>query len=401
MRDRLLAVAGDAIAGRISDINIRRDGSLVLLNAGKDMLWTGFSPEAELLKGLVVRTSGNRVTDLVAGCLPKFYNHTERAENDAAFFAAMRAPGARVIFTEKRDGSLLRQLWHPDHGRVEFATRGMFASASATNGDFLDFCGFAAQVARAKYPALLDPAIAKRYTVCAELTSPKNRVITRYTDDDLVVITVIDLATGAEMPRDQVLAFCREHRLRAVEAISAASGDFDTAIARLRTAWSATDQEGAVVSVEAPGRPVPFRIKVKSLRYLSLHRLLSACTYNRTRAIAEENRFDTWPQMKTWLRSQYPDMVEEIVMGYGEHFARWSAWDRRIKAEVSRLAAAYDSLPNIGADQKTFAMSVKDTPDASAMFALRNKPREMALRDIDRTLRARLSIDEAEDSESA
>ena len=39
-RDRLLAIATDALAGRIDNINVRRDGSLALLNAGKDMIWT-------------------------------------------------------------------------------------------------------------------------------------------------------------------------------------------------------------------------------------------------------------------------------------------------------------------------------------------------------------------------
>jgi hypothetical protein len=378
-RDFLLTTANRALAGAIADINVRRDGSLALLNAGKEMLWTGFSPEAELLKGLIVRLDGaGRAVDLVAGCLPKFYNHTESATNDAAFFAAVARPGSRLVFTEKEDGSNLRPYWHPDRARVEFATRGMLQAQSGTTG-YLDFSGVAAAVARAKYPALLDPALVRRYTVVCELIHPQNRIVTHYGDrQDLPVVAVIDLSSGAELPRAALVAFCAQHRLSPVRALAPASPDFDRAIAEFRRVWSATDHEGAVIAVETPGIPVPFRLKVKSLRYLALVRLKNACTLRRTRELAEAYNLPTWPAFRGYLLKEFPELPEEIQMGYREQHARWAAWDAGVRSAIEATVKLYAGWPTRTADQKTFALSIASRPDKSALFLLRNAPTEAA-----------------------
>ena len=376
-RDFLLATATKALAGQIADINVRRDGSLALLNAGKEMLWTGFSPEAELLKGLIVRVdAAGRAVDLVGGCLPKFYNHTESATNDAAFFAAAKRPGAKLVFTTKVDGSNLRPVWNPDRARVEFATRGMLQVQSGTTG-YLDFCGVAAGIAAAKYPALLDPALVRRYTVVCELIHPQNRIVTHYGDrQDLPVVAIIDLATGNELARDALVAFCREHRLFAVPALAPSSPDFDRAIAEFRRSWAATDQEGAVIAVEIPGVAVPFRLKVKSLRYLALVRLKNACTLKRTRELAESYNLPTWPAFRGYLLREFPELPEEIQMGYREQHARWAAWNAGVQRAVEATVKIYAGWPTRTADQKTFALSIASRPDKSALFLLRNAPSE-------------------------
>lgn len=381
-RDYLLATATRAIAGQIADINLRRDGSLVLLNAGREMLWTGFSPEAEVLKGLIVQVDGaGRAVRLVAGCLPKFYNHTESADNDRAFFAAMARPGARPVFTLKIDGSNLRPFWHPDHGRVEFATRGMLQSQSGTGG-YMDFSAVAAGIARAKYPALLEPALVRRYTVVCELIHPDNQIVTHYgRRQDLPVVTVIDLSSGAELRRSELMIFCRQHHLTPVPALSAPSSDFGAAIAELRRTWADTDLEGAVVSVEHPSSPVPFRIKVKSLRYLALVRLKNACTLRRTRELCEAHHLRSWPALRAHLIGQFPELPEEVQMGYRAHFARWLVWDTLVRDTIARIIRTYDRLPVRNADQKTFALAIANRSDRSELFLvrnIRNTPRKAA-----------------------
>ena len=378
-RDFLLATATDAIAGRIDDINVRRDGSLVLLNAGKEMLWTGFSPEAEVLKGLIVQVDEkDQAIELVAACLPKFYNHTESATNDAAFFAATEQPGARLVFTEKVDGSNLRSYWHPDHNRVEFATRGMLQVSSGANG-FFDFCAAAAVIARAQFPALLDPALVRRYTIVTELIHPANQIVTHYGDrEDLPVVAVIDLSTGAELPHAALVDFCREHKLHPINALAPTSPDFDQAIAAFRAAWADTDQEGTVVSVEIPDVPVPFRIKVKSLRYLALARLKNSCTLRRTREMVEANNLSSWEALRGYLMREFPELPEEIQMGYRDQFARWAAWDASVRTAVVATLAIYADLPERLSDQKTFALSIASRPDKSALFLLRNAKSEEA-----------------------
>jgi hypothetical protein len=372
-RDYLLATASKAIAGGIADINVRRDGSLALLNAGKEMLWTGFSPEAEVLKGLIVQVDANgRAIRLVAGCLPKFYNHTESADNDKAFFAAMARPGSRMVFTLKEDGSNLRPYWHPDRGRVEFATRGMLQVQSGTGG-YLDFSGVAAAIAKVKYPALLDPKLVARYTVICELIHPDNQIVTHYGKrEDLPVIAVIDLASGDELRRAELVTFCRAHRLSVVPALAPKSADFGQAIAELRRAWADTDLEGAVISIENPTTFVPFRLKVKSLRYLALMRLKNACTLRRTRELCEANGLHSWLALRAHLISQFPELPEEVQMGYRAHFARWFAWDTMVRNAIKAAIATYNALPVRNADQKTFALFVANRPDRSELFLLRS-----------------------------
>jgi len=373
-RDRLLEVATRALRGEIADINVRSDGSAALLNAGKDLMWTGYSPDAELLKGLIVKTNGNRATELVAACLPKFYNHTESETNDASFARALATPGNRLHFFVKEDGSLLRPYVHPDSGRVEFATRGMLQLTSGTNGYF-DFCGAAADIARRKYPALLDRDLVRRYTFMCELIHPNNVIITRYGNrEDLPVLTIVDLATGEELPRAEVEEMCRRYRLTPVAAYSPRSASFLDAITELRRSWAGTDIEGTVVAVEHPDWPTPFRLKVKGEHYLRLMRFKSRCTLRRAREIAETLPQPSWQNFRAHLLREESSLPEEVLMGYQQHFETWREWDEGNFSRLAAYEAAYERLPARDADQKTFAMSIADHPDKSAFFSLRNSP---------------------------
>lgn len=522
-RQYLLDIANRALAGQVADINIRRDGSLALLNAGKELLWTGYSPDAEYLKGLIVRVSGNRATDLVAGCLPKFYNDGESSQNDAAFRAALTAPDAQAHFLEKADGCLkfdslirmadgstrriidicvgdevlgmatdrspatsvvtgllrksgsgqwlsvrtsrrtnsgnsyhgivctpehrffdpvsglyqtaaelrpgnkvltflpdeaqhgsfitsveevvhvkspdrsraselydlettthnyvagdvvvhnsnLRPYFHPDRSRVEFATRGMLQVSSGA-GVYTDFAALAHEVARDKYPALLRPELVRRYTVITELIHPANRIVTDYgSRRDLVVLAVIELASGRELRRAELDDFCREQRLSLVPAYSPRAVEYLAAVAELRGHWQNTDLEGMVVSVERSDADVPYRLKVKAERYLRLMRLKNACTLRRTREMVEQHQLPDWVALRRHLLAEFPELPEEVQLGYRQHFERWAAWQSRLSTRLADVETRYNALPVLDADQKTFALAIANEPDRAAFFALR------------------------------
>jgi hypothetical protein len=379
-RDTLLAVAQKALKGEIEDINVKADGSLRLLSAGKELMWTGYSPEAEYLKGLIVRVdTEGQVIDLVAGCLAKFYNYTERAENDAKFMAAMKTSGARTYFLGKQDGSNLRPYVNPDSGQVQWATRGML-EAGMGNSTFGDFAAMAREVATELYPALLDAALVSRYTFICELIYPSNRIVTNYGERrDLPVITVIDLASGQELSRREVVALCEQYKLATVEALKPKSGDFDEAISELRAAWAGTDLEGVVIAVEVPGRPYPYRIKVKGEHYLALMRLIHYCTLNRTREIVESHNLGDLPSFLAYLKAENPDLPEEVRMAYEEHFLHYIAWENENRAEIERLIGVYWAHPLAGTpDRKSFALSIADHPDRWALFMIRDSGPEAA-----------------------
>ena len=376
-RDFLLSAASDALAGRIGDINVRRAGSIALLNAGRELMWTGFSPEAEVLKGLIVRVDPGTgaATDLVAGCLPKFYNMGENEANDAGFFAALAAPGARLLFTGKEDGTCMRAYVHPDTGEVGFATRGMPDSRGVVL-DYIDFTAVSLALAAERFPALLDAALVSRYTVVCELIHPDNRILTNYGDRlDLPVITVIDLATGAEIGYEATAAFCAEHGLSIVPQVRTSSGDFLAAVAEIKASLLGTDAEGVVASVEAPGRAVPYRLKVKGATYLRLLALARGCTFVKTVGLVTANGFDDWESLRAYLHGENPDLPEEIVASYKTHYDRYEGWLASCDAEADAFVAEYAALPR-DVPQKEFALSIASVTPVqrkSALFALRNE----------------------------
>lgn len=373
-RDRLLADATAALAGRISDIIIRREGDVALLNAGRELMWTGYSPEAELLKGLIVETRGNSAVRLVAGCLAKFYNWTENADNDRAFSAALALPGAQIVATLKADGSNLRPYINPRGGQIEFATRGTLRSNPEETGG-VDYSNLARDVARKRYPALLDAGLVGRYTIVCELIHPTARILTNYGPaEDLLVVTVIDLADGRELRRAEVTAFCAQHRLALIDALPFdGAGSLTEALTGLRRRFAGTDLEGAVVAVEHPSLPVPFRLKVKGETYLRMLALMRRCTLRGTLEKLNAYRISTWPELLQVLKGETPDLPEEVVGAYRIHFERWAAWERENVAEAGRVLAAYKALPAkiLNADQKTFALAIASHPLRAFFFSIR------------------------------
>lgn len=372
-RQLLLSVASAALRGTVADITVRRAGRTALLNAGKELMWTGYSPEAELLKGLIVRTdaSGHQAIELVAGCFGKFYNWTENVDNDRTFLAALALPGAVLTFTVKEDGSCLRP-YLTDLGTVEFATRGMLRSEPGAEG-YADFSGMARAIAVERYPALLDAGLVGRYTVICELIHPDNKILTNYGDRrDLVVTGLIDLATGQEFSYEALRAFCTAHDLTAVESFTVTAPTFLEAVTELRARFLGTDLEGTVASVEAPGQAVPYRLKIKGETYLALLRLARRCTMRRTRELIEGEKLTDWDSFLAALRVETPELPEEITMGYRTHFARWTTWDTENRREVAALVDAYLTLPQRDAvNQKDFALGISDDPRRSAFFSLR------------------------------
>lgn len=372
--DRLLSVATDALAGRIEGITIRRDGDLALLNAGKELMYTGYTPDAELLKGLIVEVSEDRAVRLVAGCLPKFYNLGEDPGNDATFHAVRSLAGSRLVVTEKVDGTNVRPYIGPD-GAVRFATRGMLLSERAGFGP--DFSALAHAIAAERYPALLDPERVSVFTHILELIHPSNRIVTDYGDRaDLVLLALVDNETGLEVPRYLVETYLPG--LTVVGAWHVPPGSFDEQVEQLRARWSGTDLEGAVLAIEHPSLPSPFRIKVKAERYLLLTRMSRGCTLKRTAEAVETWGVDRWPAFLERLNVEVPGLPEEVVMGYREHFARYLAWRDGIEARATAVLDWYDALPERDADQKTFALAIADDPNRSALFLIRKLGREFA-----------------------
>jgi hypothetical protein len=399
-RQALLDAANAALAGRLDDVTIRRAESVAILNAAKDAQWTGYSPDLELLKGLIVRLDAKgRAVELLAGCLPKFYNWHERRETDDAFVAALRAKGARLVVTEKADGTNIRPWRHPTTGEVLFATRGMLSSDPSDR--FTNYSAIAHRIAAARYPALLDPAIVGRYTVVCELISPQTRIITNYGSiEDLVVLAVIDLDTGHELPFDDVTAFGARYGLTIVPRWDVTATDPEAIATTLKRAIAGTDKEGFVASVEQPGAPVPVRIKIKGDDYLRILAIVNRCSIRKTAEIAEGLPDRKESTFLAAIRSSFPDVPEEVVDRYRAYWRTYQVWDAENEAIVDDIVAAYLALPTRDADQKTFALSIANDERRTFFFALRKEGVERGRASVAKMVRkARYSVLAAIDNE--
>jgi RNA ligase len=171
---------------------------------------------------------------------PKFFNHGEYRGS---------LPREPFEVYEKLDGSLGILYWVGDEPAL--ATRGSFTSAQALRGTAL---------LRARYAAALT-RVDRSATYLFEILYPENRIVVDYGErEDVVLLAVLDTATGAECPLPDI----------GFPIVPRYDGISD--LARLEGLPSA-NREGFVVRF-ASG----LRLKVKFAEYVRLHRLVTGVT---------------------------------------------------------------------------------------------------------------------------
>ena len=195
-----------------------------------------------LCRGLVVDAEG----EVVARPFPKFFGVQEP-------HAPTIPDGCAMHVTEKLDGSLGIAYQHD--GEIRITTRGRLDSPQAHQ---------ATEIWRERYAAV---RFGSDVTPLFEVIYPENRVLIDYgSTRDLVLLAVIDIGTGADLPLDAIEwpgPAAADHRFGSINEIIA------------HTEEGSHDEltEGFVARFDTgPGGP-HLRIKVKSGRYVDLHRL--------------------------------------------------------------------------------------------------------------------------------
>lgn len=234
----------------------RRHGGLRILNytnkATYSEAWDGVTT---LCRGLVVDAGG----EVVARPFPKFFGVQEP-------HAPPIPDGCAMHVTEKLDGSL-GIAYHHD-GQTWITTRGRLDSPQGRQGT---------EIWRERYDSVrFGPDV----TPLFEVIYPENRVLVDYgTTRDLVLLAVIDIATGADLPLDAIdwpgpVAAVRQFG-SVDEIIAWAEEDSDDALT-----------EGFVARFDTGGDGPHLRVKVKSGRYVDLHRLKYGLNARRVWAVA-------------------------------------------------------------------------------------------------------------------
>ena len=175
---------------------------------------------------------------IVARPLPKFFNLGERPEQEI--------PAGDFDVFEKMDGSL--GILYPIDGTYRVATRGSFSSDQAIE---------ATRMLHTTYQQAI-PKLRQDRTYLVEIIYPENRIVVDYGDArKLVLIAVIDNATGADLPLESI----------GLPIVKQYEGIRD--IGQLQ-AMEEQNREGFVLRY-----PSGLRLKLKFEEYVRLHRILT------------------------------------------------------------------------------------------------------------------------------
>ena len=321
------AAVDAAVSQRL--ISVREAGPLRIFNYTPRAVYTRVWNAATLLcRGLIVDLAGR----VVARPFPKFFGPSEP---DAPPIPA----GRPMVVTDKVDGSLGIGYHHPDGG-IRVATRGSLTSDQATEGT---------RIWHDKYGHV---RFDRTVTPLFEIVYPANRVVVDYGEQrDLVLLAVIDITSGADLPLD-----CFGWPGPVAEQYP--FGSF-TQLADSVKAGSGGGREGYVASFDLGPDVAPVRFKLKYPDYVAAHRVVTGLTARRVWEVAAVAdtvargvdpkvaavRLKLNPDIVVGIADRRPDPIAGLRGDLPEEF--WGWYDQQIfeyQTQAGRLIDEYWSL---------------------------------------------------------
>ena len=225
------------------------------------------------MRGTILDNEGN----VVARSFPKFFNMEEMKE----------IPNEPFQVYEKMDGSL-GIVFHYN-GEWHLASKGSFISEQAIKGREMLY----------KYDT---SKMNKHYTYLFEIIYKQNRIVVDYDFDDLVLLSVMDSETGAELSLEYVNALD-------FKIVKKYNGITD--YKELKTMIN-NNQEGFVVKFSSGTR-----MKIKGEEYVRLHRIMTGLS-----------NVDIWEILKNG------EDIEQYLEKVPDEFDKW------VRNQVMRLSYA-------------------------------------------------------------
>jgi len=282
-----------------------------------------FTPElwnrvTDLCRGLIVDPTGN----LVARAFEKFWN-LEDARHPETLFENL--PATPPLLTRKLDGSL--GIGYQLDGRWHVATRGAFLSDQAVWAS-----AWLAENSPSVWPVGFTPVF--------EIVYPDNQIVVRYEISGLILLALIEIATGEELPYAELLAHGERNRIPVVES-------FDRPLSAC-LAEDIPNEEGYVASWPRPGT-TPLRVKIKYATYVRLHRLLT-----------QTNAVTVWEMLRDSLD------IAALTTDVPADFRAW------IDAQTIRFTSAFQAIEDDARAAFAVYPGSKDAadPEAKKAFAL-------------------------------
>jgi hypothetical protein len=246
------------LAGRLKNKGFmvkEQEGGYLLVHPSRGKY--EWEPDELCYRSVVLAADGR----VVSSGWPKFFNQGEWPDHDAVIAEELAA--GRAVITHKHDGSLLIRSVLPD-GRVIFRTRDTFDGGK--------FAPLAEAVAKARYPALLDPTVWAHGSLLFEYVGPENQIVVRYDGGaDLILLGAAVHASepggGVRyLPHTEVTKLAEALALTPVETYDWAADGISSVLETVQ-GW---DKAEGVVVRSSDGQTL---LKVKSAWYFAQHAL--------------------------------------------------------------------------------------------------------------------------------
>lgn len=289
---------------------------LAILNYSNECIFDNFWPEVvQHCRGLIVELAHNykKGTDvdrsstglipestIVARPFHKFFNLNQSNQPD---YEENNLPKVVPTVTEKMDG-WFGSLWHYEN-QYGIASRGSFTSPGASFGT--DKLG-----KLIKYGAIEE--FPKGYTPIFEIIFKEGRIVVDYPYEGLVLLGLVNIETGEELPYDDLQAvwakiagYATDNRpwIRLVKAHRMTLNECTLASTQYLPSKDLSNKEGWVLSYPRPGT-WPIKVKVKLGEYKRLHKLITGI-----------NPHHLWKYLQSplahWTEAEVP-----------AHFREWS-----------------------------------------------------------------------------
>ena len=260
-------------------------------------------------RGLILDGKGN----IVARPFTKFFNLGE-IENQ-------EIPNEPFEVFEKMDGSLGILYWGDNQAFI--ATRGSFMGEQAVRGS---------AILTEKYGEILR-GVDKTKTYLFEIIYPSNRIVVNYGHiEDLVLLAIIDNATGADMPLQDIgFPMVKQyHGIKDIHTLKNLSED---------------NREGFVIKYKNG-----LRVKVKFEEYMRIHRIVTQVSnVNIWEYLSSNMPFDEIldrvpDEFYDWVKKVSVDLKNKYHMIENQCHTDFKTFDTRNEAALYFQSCAYPSV---------------------------------------------------------
>jgi len=306
--------------------------------------------------------------NIVSKAFTRFFNYGETAGDGVqSWDLAEGFEFDKCDFYEKRDGSLVSIFNYKGEWRI--ATRGTIDNDACPKGSDQTFTELIEEglLTRLSWHGNTDGSeinrermfegFDKEYSYILEITSPKNRIVTRYENTELALLGARNQITGCEVGGRSLFMLADATNIS--RPIKFDYTNVNDLIKHLDEEYAPTF-EGVVAVGRVANEYGDFqRVKIKKDSYLNLHHMLDKIgTDHAILGIIIKNEQDE-------VINQFPNYTDT----FRDIETKYNSYLKRIQlAEVTAK-----KLIDEGADKKTFAIAVKDEPNKPYFFALYDK----------------------------